>query len=110
MFKDLVLQNRSYRKFRQEVPIEKETLRELVDLARLSASTSNRQSLKHMLFCDPAKNDVIGLGKPDEKVVLEDVSDGKTMFYWDGDTRRVPKRKLDDVIVASYASKEAVMR
>jgi len=59
MFKDLVLQNRSYRKFRQEVPIEKETLRELVDLARLSASTSNRQSLKYMLSCDPAKNDLI---------------------------------------------------
>ena len=45
---------------------------------------------------------VIGLGKPDEKVVLEDVSDGKPMFYWDGDVRRVPKRTLDDVIITSY--------
>jgi len=53
---------------------------------------------------------VIGLGKPDEQVVLEDVSDGKHMFYWDGDVRRVPKRRLDDVIVASHAPKEAVVR
>ncbi len=33
-----------------------ETLRELVDLARLSASGKNLQPLKYMLSCDPQKN------------------------------------------------------
>ncbi len=59
MIKDLVLQNRSCRRFYQEVAIERETLRELVDLARLSASASNRQPLKYILSCDPEKNAVI---------------------------------------------------
>ena len=36
-----------------------ETLRELVDLARLSASASNRQPLKYILSCDPEKNALI---------------------------------------------------
>ncbi|MBI2850319.1 MAG: nitroreductase family protein [Chloroflexi bacterium] len=191
MFKNLVLQNRSYRKFHQDIAIAKETLRELVDLARCSASGGNRQPLKYIISCEPDRNDlifwhiylarrvreeryppeggrptayivilgdkeiretftpdhgiaaqtimlgaserglggcmvgtikreelaqaleippryqillVLALGKPDENVVLEDVnSDGKTMFYWDGDVRHVPKRPLDDIIVASYA-------
>jgi len=55
MFKDLVLKNRSYRRFYQD-PIKIETLRELVDLARNSASASNRQALKYVLSCDPEKN------------------------------------------------------
>jgi len=59
MLKDLVLQNRSYRRFHQEVAIERETLRELVDLARHSASGANRQPLKYILSCDPAKNALI---------------------------------------------------
>ena len=50
---------------------------------------------------------VIALGKPDEKVVLEDIGkDGKFMFYWDdNDVRHVPKRSLDDIIIASYIPK-----
>ena len=59
MLKDLVRKNRSYRKFQQDVPIEMETLRELVDLARLSASALNMQPLKYMLSCDPQKNALI---------------------------------------------------
>ncbi len=59
MLKDLVLQNRSYRRFHQEVPIEHETLKELVDLARCSASATNRQPLKYILSCDPEKNALI---------------------------------------------------
>jgi len=59
MMKDLVLKNRSYRRFYQEVAIELQTLRELVDLARLSASALNLQPLKYMLFCDPEKNALI---------------------------------------------------
>ena len=65
MLRDLVLKNRSYRRFHQE-RIQIETLRELVDLARQSASGSNLQPLKYILSCDPDKNAVIapliGLG------------------------------------------------
>lgn len=56
MIRDLILKNRSYRRFYQEIPIELETLRELVDLARLSASASNLQPLKYILSCNPQKN------------------------------------------------------
>ena len=56
MFRDLVLKNRSYRRFYQEFAVERETLRELVDLARLSASGSNLQPLKFILSCEPDKN------------------------------------------------------
>ena len=54
--RELVLRNRSYRRFHQEVSIELETLRGLVDLARLSASGGNHQPLKYLLSCDPERN------------------------------------------------------
>lgn len=56
MLRDLIVKNRSYRRFHQEVAISCETLRELVDLARLSASGANRQPLKYILSCEPEKN------------------------------------------------------
>ena len=59
MIKDLIIRNRTYRRFYQEVAIERQTLRELVDLARLSASAGNLQPLKYMLSCEPQKNDLI---------------------------------------------------
>jgi nitroreductase len=59
MLKDLIVKNRSYRRFHQDFKIEKETLRELIDLARLSASAKNLQPLKYILSCDPEKNDLI---------------------------------------------------
>jgi len=59
VIRDLVIENRTCRRFYQEVAIELETLRELVDLARLSASASNRQPLKYILSCDPQKNALI---------------------------------------------------
>jgi nitroreductase len=59
MIKDLILKNRSYRRFFQEVPVERQTLRELVDLARLSASGANLQPLKYILSCEPEKNALI---------------------------------------------------
>jgi nitroreductase len=45
MIRDLVLKNRSYRRFYQDVAVSLATLRELVDLARLSASGGNLQPL-----------------------------------------------------------------
>jgi nitroreductase len=57
--KSLVFSNRSYRRFYQEAAISLDTLRELVDLARLSGSASNRQPLKYYLSCEPEKNAII---------------------------------------------------
>jgi nitroreductase len=59
MLRDLIRNNRSYRRFWQQVPIEAETLRELVDLARLSASAGNMQPLRYILSCDPERNALI---------------------------------------------------
>jgi nitroreductase len=56
MIRDLILKNRSYRRFNEKVAVERETLRELVDLARCSASASNRQPLKYYLACAPETN------------------------------------------------------
>ena len=56
MLKDLIRKNRSYRRFYQEAPVALETLRELVDLARLSASGANYQPLKYILCCDRELN------------------------------------------------------
>ena len=50
MIKDLVLRNRSYRRFAQSQRIAPETLRELVDLTRLTASGRNVQPLKYFLL------------------------------------------------------------
>jgi nitroreductase len=59
MLRDLVVKNRSYRRFHQNVPIDIDTLKEFVDLARLSASAGNLQPLKYMLFNEPEKNALI---------------------------------------------------
>jgi nitroreductase len=56
MIRDLILKNRSYRRFYQDVPVSRETLKELVDLARQCASGANKQPLKYILSCDPAVN------------------------------------------------------
>lgn len=56
MLKDLVLKTRSYRRFYEDAPISLETLRELVDLARLTASARNMQPLKYVLCRDRQMN------------------------------------------------------
>ncbi len=59
MLKELVAKNRTYRRFYQEAAIERSTLEELVDLARLSSSGANLQSLKYVLSNEPEKNALI---------------------------------------------------
>ena len=59
MFDELVAKCRSYRRFFEDVPIEPGTLREVVALARLSASGGNIQPLKYILSCDRGKNDLV---------------------------------------------------
>jgi len=191
MLEDLVRKNRSYRRFYQDVPVDLETLRALVNLARLSASGANRQPLKYIVSCEPGTNArifphtrwagylkdwpgpaegerpaayivilgdteirksfgcdhgiaaqsimlgaterglggciigsidrsglrqvlgipdryeillVLALGKPREKVMLEEVGpDGDIRYYRDADgVHHVPKRSLDELILREY--------
>jgi nitroreductase len=56
VFKDLVLSNRSYRRFKQNEAIDETVLRELVDLARQTPSASNLQPLRYALVSEPSRN------------------------------------------------------
>ena len=53
LVKDLILKNRSYRRFDQSVTFPIDLLREMVEAARMSGSARNMQPLKYMLFNDP---------------------------------------------------------
>ena len=59
VIRDLILKNRSYRRFHQEAAINTEALRGLVDLARHSASAANRQPLKYIISGNAEKNSLI---------------------------------------------------
>ncbi len=59
MIRDLILKNRSYRRWRQDEAIEYETLKEYVDLARLCSSAANRMALKYIISNDPENNALI---------------------------------------------------
>ena len=57
--RELIGKNRSTRRFNQDHAISRQTLVDLVDLARHSASGSNKQPLKFFLSCDPDTNAVV---------------------------------------------------
>ncbi len=59
MLEDLIVRNRSCRRFFQDHAVDIATLRELVDLARLSASAANLQPLRYILSCEPKRNEQI---------------------------------------------------
>lgn len=59
MLKDLIVKNRSYRRFYQDHKITIKNLKELVDLARLSASGRNLQPLKYYLSADETTNEKV---------------------------------------------------
>lgn len=44
-------------------------------------------------------NLVLGLGLPDENIILEDIKDGKSAYYRDSDGHHVPKRTLEEIIL-----------
>lgn len=99
MIRDLVYKNRSYRRFYENEAVGKETLAELVDLARVSATGRNLQALKFLVSNDRENNAKIfatlawaGYLKewdgPEEGerpsayiVILEDTSIGTSMAY-----------------------------
>lgn len=59
MLKELVLKNRSYRKFDQNEKIKKEQLLSWIDIARLTPSAANMQQTRYMISCDEKLNDSI---------------------------------------------------
>ncbi len=59
IIRELIVKNRSYRRFCQEVRISREVLEELIDLARLSSSASNLQPLKYIMAYEEDKNNLI---------------------------------------------------
>ncbi|WP_430973241.1 nitroreductase family protein [Sunxiuqinia rutila] len=54
MLKELILKNRSFRRFKEGERISPEQLRNWIDLARCSASARNAQSLKYVLVTEKA--------------------------------------------------------
>ena len=54
--RELLTANRSYRRFREEVRIDRETLLGLVELTRLCPSAANRQPLRYMLSWQAERN------------------------------------------------------
>lgn len=58
MLRDLLLRNRSYRRFQQQ-PLDEQTLVELLELTRLCPSAANRQPLKYLLAWRAEQNATI---------------------------------------------------
>jgi len=56
MIKELITKNRSYRRFYQNHKLSIEELKDLIELARLSASGKNLQPLKYYLSADEETN------------------------------------------------------
>lgn len=59
MIEELIKRNRSVRRFYHEETLTVDTLKWLINLARLSASAGNLQPLKYMLSNNPEKNDKV---------------------------------------------------
>ena len=59
MLKDLILKNRSYRRFYQSEKISQAQLHDWIDLARNSASARNAQTLKYILSTEEKLNEHI---------------------------------------------------
>lgn len=59
MLRKLIEKNRTYRRFYEDVKVDRKTLEELVDLARLSPSGGNLQSLKYILSYEAERNNLV---------------------------------------------------
>lgn len=56
MIKDIVLKNRSYRRFYEDKKVSVETLRELIAIGHATPSAANRQPIRFKLVCDEQEN------------------------------------------------------
>ena len=59
MLHELLLKNRSYRRFHQDHPLDENLLKELVELTRRCPAACNRQPLKYLLSWQPRQNALI---------------------------------------------------
>ncbi len=59
MLKELVKQNRSYRRFFEDKSISEEQLLEFIDNARLTPSAANKQPIRYCYSCDAVRNAAI---------------------------------------------------
>ncbi|SHI52589.1 nitroreductase family protein [Desulfosporosinus lacus] len=59
MIRELIEKNRTYRRFYQDIEVTCETLKDLVDLARLSSTGGNLQALKYIISQTPEINNRI---------------------------------------------------
>ncbi|MFW6371504.1 MAG: nitroreductase family protein [Bacteroidota bacterium] len=59
MIRELIIKNRSYRRFDESARVALDELKEFIDLARLSASARNMQSLRYVLSTEPGLNEKI---------------------------------------------------
>lgn len=59
MIKDLITKNRSYRRFAPSIKIEAAMMKNWIELARLSSSGRNMQSLKYVICTDENLNSLI---------------------------------------------------
>lgn len=73
---ELVLKNRSYRKYHANHKIPSEVLESLVDLARITPSSKNRQPLKYILVNE----------QEDTDFVFEQLKWGYHLKNWEGPT------------------------
>lgn len=74
MLKDLVLKNRSYRRFYGDYKIDRQELVDLVELARNTGYAANAQTLKFMIVSDDEQN----------KKVFETLVWAAALKDWDG--------------------------
>ena len=56
---ELVKHSRSIRRFRGEIPVSRETLTELIDCARMTPSSVNRQPLRYVMSSEEETNRVL---------------------------------------------------
>ena len=59
MLKELVIKNRSYRRFYQNQAIDSEQLKFLINIGRLTASGANKQPVRYILSNEAEKNERI---------------------------------------------------
>jgi len=59
MIKELIYKNRSYRRFDESYEITENSLKDIIDLARVSGSAANRQPLKYRIINKKDELDII---------------------------------------------------
>ena len=94
-FKELVLKNRSYRRFFEDKKIEKDELVKLVDIARNTASGANNQPLRYKVVCDEESN----------KKVFDTLKWAGALPDWDGPVEG--ERPAGYIVICSASSVSA---